>query len=599
MTYNDSFRAYLDGTWIKKDYAVNYVGYKTLARDTAGNVIETNLADTSLIDSSKTVDPVYYNLNQLTRRYESVGGTDYIYVFTVAFAIDNVTWDKTSIDYNANGGTTYAIATFGANTNAGEHSYNVPVEIKNSSNFEFDWSESFWSTKDGNEQDVFRAAVGVEGASGYGFDPAANIDYTGSEFAKYYPNKTTMKFLDAEGNVLWTQVMDIEWSFTNLDIDMSGGLGYTKVIINGNNEFNYQDSVTNFTLRQLSVTQTVKYMNRTWKLDMSTNSTIKAWTGFAGADQMTASQTNTTNINPYSYSKPTLPESIVMRSTDGNDQVTFTEAGTNGYKLEWDLTEFYPSYMGGKTYVYAILTTLYVQKRLINKISSSGYTSNVNTDTGIAATSYTITPFSAGTYSLPSAYTVTFTVSSYNGTTFTQTSTTQTMTINYAPVTMPSDFEYAFNSEAKTYLASIKFGSQQRVYVNVTLAAFTGSVATTGSVSGGNNSSKAYVTTVYSGKPVAFIGYAYVESGKEYKVEISSLETNYYLPKFKGNRAVTYVLVPIFGVMVDKNGTVLTKTTITQAQINSYGLGAVYSEGDTIPYGKGGFGTKFTIVSKN
>ena len=419
-----------------------------------------------------------------------------------------------------------------------------------------------------------------------------------------------MKFLDAEGNVLWTQVMDIEWSFTNLDVDMSGGLGYTKVLINANKEFNYQDSLIDFTLKQLSVTQTVKYMNRTWKLDMSTNSAIKAWTGFAGADQMTASQTNTTNINPYNYSKPTLPESIVMRSTDGNDQVTFTEAGTNGYKLEWDLTEFYPSYMGGKTYVYAILTTpsglsqslritLYVQKRLINKISSSGYTSNVNTDTGIAATSYTITPFSAGTYSLPSAYTVTFTVSNYNGTTFTQTSTTQTMTINYAPVTMPSDFEYAFNSTAKTYLASIKFGSQQRVYVNVTLAAFTGSVATTGSISGGNNSSNAYVTTVYSGKPVAFIGYAYVDSGKEYKVEISSLETNYYLPKFKGNRAVTYVLVPIFGVMVDKNGTVLTKTTITQAQIDSYGLGAVYSEGDTIPYGKGGFGTKFTIVSKN
>ena len=104
---------------------------------------------------------------------------------------------------------------------------------------------------------------------------------------------------------------------------------------------------------------------------------------------------------------------------------------------------------------------------------------------------------------------------------------------------------------------------------------------------------------MYGGKPVAFIGYAYVESGKVYKVEISSLETNYYLPKFKGNRAVTYVLVPIFGVMVDNNGTVLTKTTITQAEINTYGLGSVYSEGDTIPYGKGGFGTKFTIVSKN
>ena len=612
LTYENSFRAYLDGTWIKKEYAVNYVGYKTLARDASGNVIETNLADTSLIDSTKTVDPVYYNLNQLTRRYESVGGTDYIYVFTVAFTIDNVTWDKTSIDYNANGGTTYAIATFGGNTNAGEHTYNVPVEIKNSSNYEFDWSESFWSTIAGNEQDVFRAAVGVEGASGYGFDPAANIDYTGSDFAKYYPNKTTMKFLDAEGNVLWTQVMDIEWSFTNLEIDMSGGLGYTKVIINGNNEFNYQDSVTNFTLKQLSITQTVKYMNRTWKLDMSTNSAIKAWTGFAGADQMTASHSNTTNINPYNYSKPTLPESIVMRSTDGNDQKTFTEAGTNGYKLEWDLTEFYPSYMGGQTYVYAVLTTpsgltqrlritLYVQKMLISRIDATNvnFDRTVDIETGIAeGDPFTIKPFEASTYSLPSAYTVTFTTSSYNGTSFTQVSTTQTMTINYAPVTMPSDFEYAFNSNATTYLASIKFGSQQRVYVNVTLAAFTDSVST-GSVYGGNNSTNAYVNTMYGGRPVAFIGYAYVESGKVYKVEISSLETNYYLPKFKGNRAVTYVLVPIFGVMVDNNGTVLTKTTITQAEINTYGLGSVYSEGDTIPYGKGGFGTKFTIVSKN
>ena len=422
-----------------------------------------------------------------------------------------------------------------------------------------------------------------------------------------------MKFLDAEGNVLWTQVMDIEWSFTNLEIDMSGGLGYTKVIINGNNEFNYQDSVTNFTLKQLSITQTVKYMNRTWKLDMdsSDNDAIKDWTGFAGADQMTkVLDSDPTNINPYSYSKPTLPESIVMRSTDGNEQETFTEEGKDGYKLEWDLTEFYPSYMGGKTYVYAILTTpsgltqrlritLYVQKKLINNISSSGYTSDVNTDTGIAKDPYTITPFSAGTYSLPSAYTVTFTTSSYNGTDFTQVSTTQTMTINYAPVTMPSDFEYAFNSEAKTYLASIKFGSQQRVYVNVTLAAWTTSISKGDKVSGGGNSQSAYVNTMYNSKPVAFIGYAYVEEGKEYKVEISSLETTYYLPKFKGNRAVTYVLVPIFGVMVDKNGTVLTKTTITQSQINTYGLGAVYKEGDTIPYGYGGFGTKFTIVSKN
>ena len=157
---------------------------------------------------------------------------------------------------------------------------------------------------------------------------------------------------------------------------------------------------------------------------------------------------------------------------------------------------------------------------------------------------------------------------------------------------MPSDFEYAFNSTAKTYLASIKFGSQQRVYVEVKMGTWTTSIDHTSNLysSGSNANVKTNVgtNTTTSTRPIAYIGYAYVEEGKKYKVEISSLEKTYYLPKFKGGRPVKYVLVPIYGVMVDKNGTVLTKTEVTQEIkqiLDQQGIGEFYQIGDTIPIG--------------
>ncbi|MCI5819325.1 MAG: hypothetical protein MRZ86_01875, partial [Acidaminococcus sp.] len=586
--YANGITAYLDGQWIKTNYVANYIGYKTLT--TSGEAIIT----TATVPS----DAILYRIDPITRRYESSGSGnfDYIYVYNVAFNLDVTEWDLSDVSYSAVGGTTYAKVKFGNDKIAA--SYRTPVKIVQSTFVNFDWSTAKFAKTDATANNVFKSSVGI--GSGAKFDPWKDEKYTTTNADKYFPNAVTAKFTD--GTNEWTQEVSIAWNFNNLEIDMTGGEGYTKVVIGSGNE--YDVSKYKFELRELNVTQIVDYIDRTITFDMDNNSSIKLQTGFAGAQSYNSFTKYTgtiSNIDPYNYTRPTMPTSLYTIS-NGVAQ-TFTESSST-YKLVWDYSAFYPSYVGGETQITAQLTVpsglkqeikikYYVYKMMISKLASTHYTTGVN-EIGNATSTFTVTPFNMNKYTLPTSYDVTFTQQKYNGSGFEAETTLPSRNYNYVQVSMPSSFKYEFTGSTTNYLASIKVGSQQRVNVTVQMGSVTKPNKPSGTYPDNlfNTSTqhKAYVVTRYGNIPIAYIGYAvvYSKSGSEiaaYKLTISSASDKYYLPKYSGHRKVKYFLKPIYGVMVDKNGMVLTTRTLAKNEEISYGNNKFFVEGDEIPQG--------------
>ncbi|MDY4559374.1 MAG: hypothetical protein SPD42_02545, partial [Eubacteriales bacterium] len=605
--YANNITAYLDGQWVKVNYLANYIGYKTLTRDADGN-----LGEATITSADAPNGAILYRIDPITRRYESGGeGTrEYVYVYNVSFKLNVDEWDLSDVSYSAVGGTTYAKVKFGNDKIAA--SYRTPVKIVQSTFDSFDWSTAKFAKEDTTANNVFKTSVG----GGAMFDPWLDEKYTTTNADKYFPNKVTAKFTD--GTNEWTQEVNIAWNFNNLEIDMTGGDGYTKVIIGSGNE--YDVSKYKFTLRELNVTQIVKYIDKTITFDMGynplgDNSSIKSQTGFAGAQSygdFTKYTETISNIDPYNYTRPTMPTSLYTISKNGVPQ-EFTEEGTNGYKLVWDYSAFYPSYVGGETQITAQLTVpsglkqeikikYYVYKMMISKLASTHYTADVD-ETGTCvdetgkAKPFTVTPFDMDSYTLPTSYKITFETSKYDGEGFTKLTYNESRDLrdyNYVQVSMPSSFKYEFTGSTTNYLASIKVGSQQRVNVTVQMGSVTKPNKPSGTYPDNlfNTSTqhKAYVVTRYGNIPIAYIGYAvvYSKSGSEiaaYKLTISSASDKYYLPKYSGHRKVKYFLKPIYGVMVDKNGMVLTTRTLAKNEEISYGNNKFFVEGDEIPQG--------------
>ncbi|MGN1097224.1 MAG: hypothetical protein ACI4QU_05250, partial [Christensenellales bacterium] len=594
--YANELNAYLDGQWVRASYIANYIGYKALANNEAGYV--------TITSAEMPAGVITYRLDPITRRYESSGSGsfDYVYVYNVSFSLDISEWDLSGVNYTTNGGTTYASVKFG-NEDI-QTTYRTPIRIIQSTFDSFDWAQAAWTDGTTAQHNVFLNSVGAATGTSL-FDPWSSTGYTTSSVDKYYPNTVAVKFTD--GTNTWTQTVNVEWNFNNLEIDMTGGEGHTKVIIGADNA--YDVSKYKFELKELSVVQIVNYIDRTIRFNMSSNTEIKAQTGFAGAksyDEMIEYTGTITNVDPYTYTRPTMPTSLSV--TSNGSTYSFTETSSS-YKLVWDYSAFYPSYLGGETQITAQLTVpsglkqeikikYYVYKMMINKLSSTGYTTDVNTETGKCATAFNITPFTASSYSLPTSYTVYFARQKYNGTSF-ETATTVSKSYNYVQVSMPSSFKYEFVSTDKTgYLASIKVGSQQRVNVDVVLKAWT----TTPSYSA-SSGTRGYVVTKSGSYPIAYIGYAqvYNKAGTSviatYNLTITSADTNYYLPKYSGNRKVVYTLLPIVGVMVDSSGRALT-TEVLSSDLK-IGTQVVAKAGDEIPYGKGGRGSSITVTSTN
>ena len=573
--YANNITAYLDGQWVKVNYLANYIGYKTLTRDADGN-----LGEATITSADAPNGAILYRIDPITRRYESGGeGTrEYVYVYNVSFKLNVDEWDLSDVSYSAVGGTTYAKVKFGNDKIAA--SYRTPVKIVQSTFDSFDWSTAKFAKEDTTANNVFKTSVG----GGAMFDPWLDEKYTTTNADKYFPNKVTAKFTD--GTNEWTQEVNIAWNFNNLKIDMTGGDGYTKVIIGSGNE--YDVSKYKFTLRELNVTQIVKYIDRTITFDMGynplgDNSSIKSQTGFAGAQSygdFTKYTETISNIDPYNYTRPTMPTSLYTIS-NGKPQ-KFTEKDPDGYKLVWDYSAFYPSYVGGETQITAQLTVpsglkqeikikYYVYKMTISNLANTHYTTGVDT-TGNATSTFTVTPFDMNKYTLPTSYKITFETSKYDGEGFTKLTYNASRDLrdyNYVQVSMPSSFKYEFTGSTTNYLASIKVGSQQRVNVTVKMGSVSQPTTSLGSLYNNSTQHKAYVITRSGNIPIAYIGYAkvYNKAGDQdiatYNLTISSASDKYYLPKYSGHRKVEYVLLPIVGVMVDKNGMVLTTKVLT------------------------------------
>ena len=294
--------------------------------------------------------------------------------------------------------------------------------------------------------------------------------------------------------------------------------------------------------------------------------------------------------------------------TDATETRTYsTIEGTADGALVWSYDEFRPDYMGGVINVIAKLidkdgnvqefrVPFLVKRMTASKIvaNDGSYTSNVAN--GIAASDFSLNPYSTSSQTMPFEYKVTFNVyaPTYDATTgtatFATTATTSTINFNYVIVSMPANTTYTVTSRgistsADGQSATLQLGAQERITVGISQA--NKNVAVTSVTISNTGQSLPMTYKVGSVEMrVAWFGKAevYDISGNKvasYSVMFSSTDTLFALPKF-ADRKVVYTLVAAVGTVVDANGTVVTTRVATQDDVNTIGANVV-SVGQTIP----------------
>lgn len=176
--------------------------------------------------------------------------------------------------------------------------------------------------------------------------------------------------------------------------------------------------------------------------------------------------------------------------TDATEVRTYTTIEGNGDGLlVWSFDEFRPSYLGGVVNMIAKLidkdgtvqeyrVPFLVKKMLANKLTATNGTYTSTVSNGIAATKFSLNPYSTTSQTMPFAYNVTFDVytPSYDKATgevsFATTATTTTFNFNYVIVSMPANTTYTISSSGITTSAdganaTLQLGAQERITVTI------------------------------------------------------------------------------------------------------------------------------------
>jgi hypothetical protein len=597
--YNEQTTLYIDGMWVPIAKLGDYSGYTRLYENGT---------------------PVAYNFEPSLRAYIKAAGGTHAFIYSITYTMP-IDWVLEELTYTYEGGTRYVTARLGEEDL--RQTLRVPVVLEKQQLVSVACSASdFDSSSTATTRSYY-----LENKL---FDPwTGEYDYTGEDFLKFYPVTGLATFTSDDGATSWKQTVDLTWNLDGVSSSYKGGVYGAKAIINGQGEYNF----LNGNAKTQTFIKNVTYVNRTAAISESgaQNSAIRNLPGYVAL-----SGSSTTWIYPYNYSTPSMPNSLYVTVDNELGVPTTLQFTVDGeiYKLGWDLNSFRPNYTGGTTTVYAILSVGNAQQRLpivfnvkrkyvqlvrgivggvtagstaVNTGTTGNYYGEFNTTTGLGSVvnpsvhTYYIRPFVPATYKLPTSYNVTFRTWTYNEATgFTEVAT-ETKVFSYATVTIPAAFKYGWAAvpAGSAYQFTIKFGSQQ--YVTVPVAVYSAGITepTTPGTTGGANASITTQTSALltvngvssnTSVPVVWFGVALVYNRAktqiiaQHKVLFSSTSTTMNLPT-AGGRQVVYVLKGVIGVMIDKNGNVLT-TTIADSQITGSHSGTNHVlavAGDTIP----------------
>ena len=264
----------------------------------------------------------------------------------------------------------------------------------------------------------------------------------------------------------------------------------------------------------------------------------------------------------------------------GSVEKTFTTDGQGGYTLVWSFAGMAVNYLGGRVALIAQLTgpdgstqnyeiDYLVTRKLVNNITGTkggDWSSDVNTtvgsDLGRASTTYAIDPFTPYTQSLPTGWSVTFTLSNpvLEGGVVTDWTDAGTEEQSYSYITtiMPSTAamtaENAANGKPDAGDVTMQIDGGQRIRIPVSI---TGKTTSANPTSSGNvlQSKVDGVTVVWHG--TVSISYNNGNNTATYDVTFSDPTGADITVEAIEGRTASYTLTPYIGAVINAAGKVL------------------------------------------
>lgn len=522
---------------------------------------------------------------------ETTAATYYfIYGAKDTLKTSELTWDHSGISYNYNGGLRRTSASVKANGITG--TVTVPIWIVSG---RIQSVDALYFNEDGQDGSL---AVG----STLSVDPFAGIDLTalaaeGSEHYKYFPSSVDVTTTDGckiRGlGVTWSNLGSIRNTYR-------GGVYSARLTVPA---VTSEDGATSYVAAQgFTAPSFVQVIERTaedtgtdgrglWVVS-NTNGvdapfrTEGSVLAVGYADQGTA----TSYIDPYEFDLSafrTAVEAITEVSvyiSGISERVTFgvtgTDSAASGYTLVWSFAGMAVNYLGGRVALIAQLTgpdgstqnyeiDYLVTRKLVNNITGTkggDWSSDVNTtvgsDLGRASTTYAIDPFTPYTQSLPTGWSVTFTLSNpvLEGGVVTDWTDAGTEEQSYSYITtiMPSTAamtaENAANGKPDAGDVTMQIDGGQRIRIPVSI---TGKTTSANPTSSGNvlQSKVDGVTVVWHG--TVSISYNNGNNTATYDVTFSDPTGADITVEAIEGRTASYTLTPYIGAVINAAGKVL------------------------------------------
>lgn len=501
-----------------------------------------------------------------------------------------LTWDHSGISYNYNGGLRRTSASVNANGITG--TVTVPIWIVSG---RIQSVDALYFNEDGQD-----GSLAVD--STLSVDPFAGIDLTalaaeGSEHYKYFPSSVDVTTTDGckiSGlGVTWSNLGSIRNTYR-------GGVYSARLTVPA---VTSEDGATSYVAAQgFTAPSFVQVIERTaedtgtdgrglWVVS-NTNGvdapfrTEGSVLAVGYADQGTA----TSYIDPYEFDLSafrTAVEAITEVSvyiSGISERVTFgvtgTDSAASGYTLVWSFAGMAANYLGGRVALIAQLTgpdgstqnyeiDYLVTRKLVNNITGTkggDWSSDVNTtvgsDLGRASTTYAIDPFTPDTQSLPTGWSVTFTLSNpvLEGGVVTDWTDAGTEEQSYSYITtiMPSTAamtaENAANGKSDAGDVTMQIDGGQRIRIPVSI---TGKTTSANPTSSGNvlQSKVDGVTVVWHG--TVSISYNNGNNTATYDVTFSDPTGADITVEAIEGRTASYTLTPYIGAVINAAGKVL------------------------------------------
>lgn len=567
---------YIDGRYVASEGfdIADYPGYTVLADgDVEREYVRGSGTSYTLVTGDTTAATYYF-----------------IYGAKDTLETSELTWNHSGISYNYNGGLRRTSASVNANGITG--TVTVPIwivsgRIESITALHFDEEGQDGSLATGSTLTV---------------DPFDGIDLTalaaeGSEHYKYFPSSVDVTTADGckiSGlGVTWSNLGSIRNTYR-------GGVYSARLTVPA---VTSEGGATSYVAAQGFTTRSfVQVIERTaedtgtdgrglWVVSntngvdapFKTEGSVLA-VGYA--DQGTA----TSYIDPYEFDLSafrTAVEAITEVSvyiSGISERVTFgvtgTDSAASGYTLVWSFAGMAVNYLGGRVALIAQLTgpdgstqnyeiDYLVTRKLVNNITGTkggDWSSDVNTtvgsDLGRASTTYAIDPFTPDTQSLPTGWSVTFTLSNpvLEGGVVTDWTDagTEEQAYSYITTIMPSTAamtaENAANGKPDAGDVTMQIDGGQRIRIPVSI---TGKTTSANPTSSGNvlQSKVDGVTVVWHG--TVSISYNNGNNTATYDVTFSDPTGADITVEAIEGRTASYTLTPYIGAVINAAGKVL------------------------------------------